>query len=78
MSDVSIRKEFARVQLNAKGENHARDVETLFSMFLTELEKNRSMKGRPFALVVTKLQEAKMWATRAIAEDPDCVMTEVP
>lgn len=77
MSDV-VRKEFASVTLNAQGKSRARDVETLFSMFLTELEKNQSMKGRPFSLVITKLQEAKMWATRAVAEDLSCVEATAP
>jgi len=31
----------------------------------------KNIGGREQALVVTKLQEAKMWATRAVALDPE-------
>lgn len=74
MSDV--RKEFQSHALTPEGQRCADEVARLYSQLLDKLEQIgapdaiAALGGRPFALCITKLQESKMWATRAIAENP--------
>lgn len=81
MSDV--REEFTSHALNAAGQLAVDEIAKIFSDALTKLEDVRlsprdpydpealrALGGRARALMLTKLQEAKMWAVRAVAETP--------
>lgn len=64
-----IRPEFASHDLRDVGEARITDVRAAFSALLGTVEANLP-PGRERSLVVTKLQEACMWAVRGIAVDP--------
>lgn len=61
-----MRIEFDHYAVNAEGKAKLLAVGEGFSRLLDELEQVVP-PGRERSLVVTKLQEAKMWATRGVA-----------
>lgn len=64
------RAEFATHQLNVQGLARAAAVGEAFSELLDKLDTIGVPACRERALVVTKLQEAKHWAVRALALYP--------
>lgn len=65
----SIRPEFSSHDLRDVGEARIADIRAAFSALLGTVEVNLP-PGRERSLVVTKLQEACMWAVRGISVDP--------
>jgi len=70
--------EFTRPDLNQQGDERMDKLRQIFTTCLRELQNvplvNPNTKGtgvRESALVVTKLQEAKLWAERALLLNPD-------
>jgi hypothetical protein len=63
------RPEFDTHQLNEAGLEKAKTIGDIFSDALSDLER-LIPKSREHSLVVTKLQEAKHFAVRAVAMDP--------
>lgn len=70
--------EFSRPALNSHGERRMARIEEIFKDALSELADvplvSAELKGtgaRESALVITKLQEAKLWAERALLVNPD-------
>jgi hypothetical protein len=64
-----IRNEFTGNTLDEVALERIRYLRTAFSVLLNAVEFVVPA-GRPRSLVVTKLQEACMWAVRGIAENP--------
>ena len=62
-----IRDEFTVHLLNEDGKAAARELAEKFSEFLDEVEALCGTAGREMAIVRTKVQEASMFAKRAIA-----------
>ncbi len=69
---MSIRAEFATTQLNERGTTKSDAVREDFSNFLDALGRLAGSEAgaREMAIVRTKLQEAAMFAQRAVAADP--------
>lgn len=71
--DVVVRPEFDFHALNEQGSERALRVAQIFSVALESLDQvivNSALTGRARSLLITKLEEAKMWATRAVCLDP--------
>lgn len=65
-----MRKEFEPNNLNGSGNERLMGMRGAFSRLLDTVERLAPTAGRARSLVVTKLQEASHWASRAIAEEP--------
>lgn len=69
MNDLPVRPEFATHALTESGLDKVHAARVTFSEALTHLEMIVP-PGRPRSIMITKLEEACMFAVRAIAEDP--------
>lgn len=65
-----MRKEFEPNKLNGTGNERLMGARGAFSRLLDTVERLAPSASRARSLVVTKLQEASHWASRAIAEEP--------
>ena len=65
-----MRNEFEPKNLNGTGNERLMGARGAFSRLLDTIERLAPSASRARSLVVTKLQEASHWASRAIAEEP--------
>lgn len=72
MSDYfqTMEQRFNPTVLNDKGKNAVNEITVEF-IHLATMILNSASAGRETSLAITKLEEAKMWAVRAIATSTD-------
>lgn len=71
INGIDIRKEFTAHELNETGVARVADVRKLFSVHLNNLSSVVGEGGREMSIVKTKLEEACMFAIRAVAVQPE-------